>query len=147
MKTIFRSTCLVFCLSLFFLFLTTETIPAQESTTTEVDRLNEDPNKVIPAEPGAYDKEEVDSFLDRETGLYFRLFDLNKDGKVNYMTARRTNSSYMNEFWNSVIYKFQYPLFYWIDLNGNGKFEPELGEMWIDPEEDGLNGNEHIYYP
>lgn len=103
--------------------------------------------RVIPPEPKEYDDDEVDSFLDRETGMYFRLFDLNEGGKVNYMTARRTNSSYMNEFWNSVIYKFHHPLFYWIDINGNGRFEPEQGEMWIDSDEDGLNGNEHIYTP
>jgi len=34
-----------------------------------------------------------------------------------------------------------------VDLNGNGEFEPDKGEMWIDIEEDGINGNETLYDP
>lgn len=143
MNVLFR---LIYIFSGLFLliFLNTEISHSQESDAPIAKWSNEE-YRIIPPEPEAYDRDEVDSFIDRETGMYFRLFDLNEGGKVNYMTARRTSSSYMNEFWNSVIYKFQYPLFYWIDRNGNGNFEPELGEMWIDMEEDGLNGNEHIY--
>jgi hypothetical protein len=126
------------------LLLTSEIIPAQEANNLISDQLRND-TIVIPAEPVAYDKEEVDSFLDMRNGLYFRLFDLNESGKVNYMTARRTNGSSVNEFWNTVVYTFQYPLFYWIDLNKNGRFESDQNEMWIDREEDGLNGNEAIY--
>lgn len=144
MKIIFCFRRLIFLLSMLLLIPNLSRIYAQEMSYPGEERPMEDP-KVIPPEPKAYDKEEVDSFLDRETGLYFRLFDMNQSGKIDYMTATRTNSSYMNEFWNSVIYKFEYPLFYWIDRNGNGKFEPELGEMWIDQDEDGLNGNEHLY--
>ena len=144
MKIVICCRRLIFLLSMLLLILNLSRTYAQEMSYPGEERPMEDPN-VIPPEPKAYDKEEVDSFLDRETGMYFRLFDLNQSGKIDYMTATRTNSSYMNEFWNSVIYKFQYPLFYWIDRNGNGKFEPDKGEMWIDQDEDGLNGNERIY--
>ena len=34
-----------------------------------------------------------------------------------------------------------------VDLNGDGEFEPARGEMWIDIEEDGVNGNERLYDP
>ncbi|HLF85948.1 MAG TPA: hypothetical protein VI584_02600 [Nitrospiria bacterium] len=147
MKILFRLSYFFSCpFLLLLMLLSTEQSAAQEFDAPIAEMSNDD-YKIIPPEPKAYDKEEVDSFLDRETGLYFRLFDMNQSGKIDYMTATRTNSSYMNEFWNSVIYKFEYPLFYWIDRNGNSRFEPDKGEMWIDQDEDGLNGNEHLYYP
>ncbi|MBS3117883.1 hypothetical protein J4430_03320 [Candidatus Woesearchaeota archaeon] len=40
-----------------------------------------------------------------------------------------------------------FPVYYGVDHNGNGKFEPELGEQYYDHDEGnrGINGNETIY--
>ena len=77
--------------------------------------------------------------------MFFREFDLEGMGRVDFMTARRTYKVSLNEYGNSVVMTMPYPLFYWVDSNKNGKFEPKLGEMWSDPEEDGVNGNENLY--
>ena len=61
------------------------------------------------------------------------------------MTARRTYKVWLDEFGTPVVVTMAYPLFYWVDMNTNGEFEPHRGEMWVDSEEDGLNGNERAY--
>ena len=63
------------------------------------------------------------------------------------MTARRTYKVSVNRYGYEVAVTFAHPLFYWLDRNGNGEFEPGQGEMWIDIEEDGVNGNEKLYDP
>ena len=69
------------------------------------------------------------------------------EGSVNFMTARRTYKVSVNQYGYEVAVTFPHPLFYWLDRNGNGEFEPGQDEMWIDIEEDGLNGNEKLYDP
>lgn len=101
----------------------------------------------IPAEPEEYDEREVKAYYDWRNDMFFRQFDMAGLGKVDYMTARRTYKVWTNEFGNPVVLTMANPLFYWVDLDSNGEFEPDRGEMWSDPEEDGINGNEQPYGP
>lgn len=102
----------------------------------------------LPEEPDEFDRREVEAYYDWRSNLFFRLFKLeNMEAKPNYMTARRTHKVSINQYGYEVAITFSHPLFYWFDLNGNGEFEPALGEMWIDVEEDGINGNEKPYDP
>lgn len=102
----------------------------------------------LPAEPDEFDRREVDSYYDWRNDLFFRVFKLESmEAKPNYMTARRTYKVTVNRYGYEVAMTYSYPLFYWLDLNGDGEFEPAKGEMWIDVEEDGINGNERPYDP
>lgn len=86
---------------------------------------------VIPAEPGQ------DKVLMRYMKLQMRAFiiiyDLDGDGIGDYMTQRDISSNYTTIG--------QYPIYYGIDLNGDGKLD-KATEVFIDPQRDGLNGNE-----
>lgn len=99
----------------------------------------------LPEEPGEFDDREVKAYYDRRNDLFFREFDLNGDGVVNYMTARRTYKVWLDDFGTPVVVTVGSPLFYWLDRNGSGEFETGQGEMWSDPDEDGITGNERIY--
>lgn len=80
--------------------------------------------------------------------MFFRVFKMTgMEGKPDFMTARRTYKASVNQYGYEVAITFSQPLFYWVDLNGDGEFEPAGGEMWIDIEEDGVNGNERLYDP
>lgn len=104
--------------------------------------------RALPTEPEEFDRREVDAYYDWRNNLFFRVFKLESmEAKPNYMTARRTYKVSVNEYGYEVAMTFPYPLFYWFDLDGDGEFEPAKGEMWIDIEEDGLNGNEKLYDP
>ena len=50
----------------------------------------------------------------------------------------------MDEFGTPVVLTMGDPVFYWIDLNGNGKFEQELGEIFKDSYEDGVTGKSRM---
>ncbi len=99
----------------------------------------------IPDEPEEYDHREVKAFYDWRNDLFLRHFDMGGTGRTDFMTARRTYQVWLSEFGNPVVLTMANPLFYWVDLNANGRFESHLGEMWSDPEEDGVNGNERLY--
>ena len=99
----------------------------------------------LPEEPEEFDDREVTAYYDWRNDLFFREFDLNGDGVVNYMTARRTYKIWLDDFGTPVVVTVGSPLFYWLDRNGNGEFETGQGEMWSDPDEDGITGNERIY--
>ncbi len=99
----------------------------------------------IPHEPEEYDAREVKAFYDWRNDLFFRHFDMEDSGRTDFMTARRTYKVWLNEFGTPVVLTMANPLFYWVDLNDNGEFETNLGEMWVDPGEDGVNGNEKPY--
>ncbi len=99
----------------------------------------------IPHEPEEYDPREVKAFYDWRNDLFFRHFDMEGGGRTDFMTARRTYKVWLNEFGTPVVLTMANPLFYWLDINNNGEFETNLGEMWADPEEDGVNGNEKPY--
>ena len=103
---------------------------------------------MLPAEPDEFDRREVESFYDWRNNLFFRVFKMSGlEGQPNFMTARRTYKVSINREGYEVAVTFAYPLFYWLDRNGNGEFEPGQDEMWIDIEEDGINGNERLYDP
>lgn len=99
----------------------------------------------LPEEPEEFDDREVKAYYDWRNDLFFREFDMNGDGVVNYMTARRTYKVWLDEFGTPVVVTVGAPLFYWLDRNGNGEFETGKGEMWSDPDEDGITGNERTY--
>ncbi len=99
----------------------------------------------IPHEPEEYDPREVIEFYDWRNDLFVRHFDMEGSGRTYFMTARRAYKVWLNEFGTPVVLTMANPLFYWADINDNGEFETHLGEMWADPEEDGVNGNEKPY--
>ena len=110
------------------------------------------PSKVpvfsLPQEPDEFDRREVEAYYDWRNNLFFRVFNISGvEGKANFMTARRTYKVSVNQYGYEVAVTFANPLFYWLDRNGNGEFEPGQDEMWIDIEEDGVNGNEKLYDP
>jgi hypothetical protein len=102
----------------------------------------------LPQEPEEFDLREVEAYYDWRNDLFFRRFNMSGvEGPANFMTARRTYKVSVNQYGYEVAMTFAHPLFYWLDRNGNGEFEPGEDEMWIDIEEDGLNGNEKLYDP
>jgi hypothetical protein len=105
-------------------------------------------NFTLPAEPDEFDRREVDAYYDWRNNMFFRVFKMTDvESKPDFMTARRTYKASVNQYGYEVAITFSQPLFYWVDLNGDGEFEPARGEMWIDIEEDGVNGNERLYDP
>lgn len=103
------------------------------------------PRPKLPVEPDEFDPREINAYYDWRSNMFFREFDLTGSGSVNFMTARRTYKVWLDEFGTPVVLTMGDPVFYWIDLNGNGKFEQELGEMFKDSYEDGVTGNEEPY--
>jgi len=99
----------------------------------------------LPVEPDEFDPREINAYYDWRNDMFFREFDLTDSGSVNFMTARRTYKVWLDDFGTPVVLTMGDPVFYWIDLNGNGKFEQELGEMFKDSYEDGVTGNEELY--
>ena len=99
----------------------------------------------LPIEPDEFDDREVKAYYDWRNDMFFREFDLTGSGSIDFMTARRTYKVWLDEFGTPVVLTMGDPVFYWIDLNGNGKFEQELGEMFKDSYEDGVTGNEEPY--
>jgi len=67
------------------------------------------------------------------TGLYTREYALQQDGVVDYKTARQIVRSEYNEYWNSVVYTLEFPLFYWADADHDGQFD-----MWVDQQVEGV---------
>ncbi|MDH5576557.1 MAG: hypothetical protein OEY80_13815 [Nitrospirota bacterium] len=103
------------------------------------------PRPKLPIEPDEFDPREINAYYDWRNDMFFREFDLTGSGSVNFMTARRTYKVWLDEYGTPVVLTMGDPVFYWIDLNGNGKFEQELGEMFKDSYEDGVTGNEEPY--
>ena len=99
----------------------------------------------LPVEPDEFDNREIKAYYDWRNDMFFREFDLTGSGSVNFMTARRTYKVWLDEYGTPVVLTMGDPVFYWIDLNGNGTFEQELGEMFKDSYEDGVTGNEEPY--
>jgi len=141
---------LVMCLSFTPVFGEERSVSQSEETNHE--SLVETPQgkhlrdySPIPQEPDEFDDREIKAYYDWRNDLFFREFDMNGSGHVDYMTARRTYKVWLDEFGTPVVVTVGSPLFYWVDLNGNGKFETSKGEMWSDPHEDGITGEERIY--
>jgi len=76
----------------------------------------------------------VDELLDNESQMYLMLYSLNSDGKVDYVTGRRVQEQVRSEFGNPVYYAARFPFFYWWNHT-----------LWVDQEQDGVNGNEAVY--
>ena len=121
--------------------------PPQEPNQAQTKPSTEafDPRQVIPKEPDEFASQEIKAYYDWRNDMFFRLFDITGSGVVNYMTARRTYKVWLDDFGTPVVMTNADPLFYWIDRNENGEFEQDQGEMWSDPLEDGVTGNEQPY--
>ncbi|MBI2591677.1 MAG: hypothetical protein HYW34_03305 [Candidatus Brennerbacteria bacterium] len=106
-------------------------------------------HELPPMEPGRTDESFVDDNIVGIPELYVRLFDLDGDGRVDYMTGRKIFEKYVDEDGNTFAtpnpWEKPFPLFYWYDANGNGKFEDWKNEMWINSETDGDCQNIRIY--
>ncbi len=76
----------------------------------------------------------VDELLDNESRLYLMLYSLNSDGKVDYVTGRYIQEQNRSEFGNPVYHAMRFPFFYWWNHT-----------LWVDKEQDGVNGNEVVY--
>lgn len=86
----------------------------------------------LPVEPEETTR--VDELIDNESRLYLLLYSLNSDGKVDYVTGRRVQEQLRSEFGNPVYYAARFPFFYWWNHT-----------LWVDQEQDGVNGNEAVY--
>ena len=86
----------------------------------------------LPAEPD--ESTRVDELLDNESRLYLLLYSLAGDGKVDYVTGRRIHEQSRSEFGNPVYSAVRFPFFYWWNHI-----------LWVDQEQDGVNGNEVVY--
>ncbi|NKB80622.1 MAG: hypothetical protein GKS05_01735 [Nitrospirales bacterium] len=128
---------LLMFLGLLFSLATAQMIPPHT--------LHSEQTSVLPQEPDEFDPQEIKAYYDWRNDMFFRLFDITGSGTVNYMTARRTYKVWLDDFGTPVVITNADPLFYWIDRNGNGEFEQDQGEMWSDPLEDGVTGNERLY--
>ena len=142
MRRLLRSACWVFLAWAAFVMMVSPATASADAMPSKV------PVFSLPQEPDEFDRREVEAYYDWRNNLFFRLFSISGvEGKANFMTARRTYKVSVNQYGYEVAVTFANPLFYWLDRNGNGEFEPGLDEMWIDIEEDGVNGNEKLYDP
>ncbi|HKY71106.1 MAG TPA: hypothetical protein VJL88_04250 [Nitrospira sp.] len=87
---------------------------------------------VLPIEPDLSTR--IDELYDHEARLFLILYSLKGDGQVDYVTGRMVQEYARSNFGNPVYQTEIHPLFYWWNHN-----------MWNDPEQDGVNGNERIY--
>lgn len=84
----------------------------------------------LPLEPT--DKYLVNEDVNMITGLYTRECSHDRNGIVDYKTARQIIISEYNEYWNSVVQTKEFPLFYWYDAQHHGQFA-----MWVDQKVEG----------
>ena len=91
-----------------------------------------DAKDVLPIEPDVSTR--IDELYDHEARLFLMLFSLKGDGQVDYVTGRMVQEYARSNFGNPVYQTEVHPLFYWWNHN-----------MWNDPEQDGVNGNERLY--
>lgn len=142
MRRIIRSAATVALAGLCFVGVSSPALVSAVSAAPQSPEYN------LPAEPDEFDRRETEAYYDWRNNLFFRLFNMSgSEGKPDFMTARRTFKVTINQMGYEVAVTFAHPLFYWLDHNGNGEFEPAQDEMWIDIEEDGVNGNEKPYDP
>ncbi|HKN85547.1 MAG TPA: hypothetical protein VJV04_01685 [Nitrospiraceae bacterium] len=79
----------------------------------------------MPVEP----MEDADSeFADYGAGLVFREYDLDGDGHADFMTARQIDAMSRSLSDTSTDGIQSPPLFYWIDLNSDSRYD----QVWID---------------
>jgi len=85
----------------------------------------------IPEEPGQ--EMILHRYMKPQNRAFIIVYDLDGDGKGDYMTQRNIGQNY------TIIGK--HPIYYGVDLNGDGKLD-KATEVFIDTAQDGLNGNE-----
>ena len=88
--------------------------------------------QTLPTEPD--EDSRLEEIYDHETRMVMFLYSLNGNGEVDYVTGRKVQHNQRSAYGNPVYYVEPYPLFYWWNHN-----------MWNDPEQDGVNGNEKLY--
>ena len=89
-------------------------------------------DQTLPQEPD--EETRLEEIYDHESRMVMFLYSLQGNGKVDYVTGRKVQHNQRSEFGNPVYFLESYPLFYWWNHN-----------MWNDPEQDGVNGNEKLY--
>jgi len=87
---------------------------------------------LLPVEPELSTR--LDELYDHEARLFIMLYSLKGDGRVDYVTARLVQEYSRSRYGNPVYQTEAQPLFYWWNH-----------DMWNDPEQDGVNGNERVY--
>jgi len=88
----------------------------------------------IPEEPGQ--EKVLERFINPSVGAFLIVYDMDGDGKGDYMTQRDITPDF------TLISK--YPSYYAFDANGDGTVDKET-ELFVDVNRDGLNGNEILY--
>ncbi len=86
----------------------------------------------LPVEPDEGTR--VDELFDSESRLYLSLYSLKGDGAVDYITGRFVREQARSEYGNPIYYTERFPMFYWWNHI-----------LWIDRDQDGVNGNELVY--
>ncbi|RMH33524.1 MAG: hypothetical protein D6690_12180 [Nitrospirae bacterium] len=87
---------------------------------------------VLPIEPD--ESTRIDEIYDHETNMLLFLYSLKGDGIADYVTGRKVWEHQRSVYGNPVYYFESYPLFYWWNH-----------QLWNDPLQDGVNGNERLY--
>jgi hypothetical protein len=115
----------------------------------------------IPKEPGWKDPSYRGWEIMSITGLISTYYDLDLDGKLDYMVIRKiiqkataesttieqaiaiAKSQEMSVYFSHPVIYFtkRYPLFYCKGVD----YRRNCNDIWVDIEEDGLNGNEELY--
>ncbi len=115
----------------------------------------------IPKEPGWKDPTYRGWEIMSITGLISTYYDLDLDGKLDYMVIRKiiqkataesttieqaiaiAKSQEMSVYFSHPVIYFtkRYPLFYCKGVD----YRRNCNDIWVDIEEDGLNGNEELY--
>jgi hypothetical protein len=90
------------------------------------------PEQELPPEPD--EDSRLEEIYDHESRMVMFLYSLNGDGEVDYVTGRKVWDHQRSIYGNPVYYLESFPLFYWWNH-----------QMWNDPEQDGVNGNERLY--
>ena len=93
---------------------------------------NSSSETTLPIEPD--EETRLEEIYDHESRLVMFLYSLKGDGEVDYVTGRKVWQHQRSDYGNPVYYLESYPLFYWWNH-----------QMWNDPEQDGVNGNEKLY--
>jgi hypothetical protein len=114
----------------------------------------------IPIEPDITSPEYVDWNL-LPNGLAIFNFDLDMDGRVDYITSRRIKPSGQGEAktqtdaqdeannWSHSLFLYYFDSalgsWRWLAIERHPLFYRWNGQLYIDPEEDSINGNEQLY--
>jgi hypothetical protein len=141
------------------LFVVVDTLQAQQAKSRTLQGQKED--VTIPKEPGWRDPSYRGWEIMSITGLIATYYDLDLDGKLDYMVIRKILQKATAEnteidqaiaiakhegmsvyFSHPIIYfTHRHPLFYCKGVD----YKRNCQDIWVDIAEDGLNGNEELY--